>query len=331
MADWKGRGPVGGQFPRGFLVLFRRRGAVAAAALALLALAACTPRQPYPLPERPDIPHGQGRLWKIEREGLPPSYAFGTMHVDDKRVMDLSPAVEAAFAEAETAAFEIVDEKKADIETLYDERMELTGDETLENLIGSRSFGILRWHMKQRQLVPKNNIKPWVFWEYLGGEAFGFVDYGRLEPSGHDKVLDDWLEERASRDGKHVVGLETIEEQVDIYDRIPLDQQADLLRLALDQYSDSTPWVPKVQLYLDGDLAMFEALWREYLSWLPPDTAETVDLRLIDDRNRTMVERVMPLMAEESTFIAVGAAHMAGEEGILFLLEQEGFTVTRLE
>lgn len=322
---------MGRQFPGGILALFRRRGAVAAAAVALLALAACTPRQPYPLPERPDIPHGQGRLWKVEGAGAEPSYVFGTMHIDDKRVMDLSPTVEAAFDEADTAAFELIDETIADIEALYEDRMKLTGEETLEDLIGSRSFGILRWHMKQRQLRPKNNIKPWVFWEYLGGEHFGFVDDDRLEPSGHGKVLDDWLEDRATKAGKNVVGLETIAEQVDIYDKIPLDQQADLLKLTLDQYSDSKPWVPKVQLYLDGDLAMFEALWREYLSWLPPDTAETVDRRLIDDRNRVMVERMMPLMAEAGTFVAVGAAHLAGEEGILFLLEQEGFNVTRLE
>ncbi|MEO3427319.1 TraB/GumN family protein [Pelagibius sp. CAU 1746] len=321
---------MGRQVPGEFLALLRRRGAVAAATLALLVLASCTPRQPYPLPERPDIPHGQGRLWKVEREGLAPSYVFGTMHVDDKRVMDLPPAVETAFAAADTAAFELIDDTVVAVETLYDERMELTGDETLEELIGSRSFGILRWHMKQRMLVPKNNIKPWVFWEYMGGEAFGFVDYGRLEPSGHGMVLDDWLEDRAAKSGKKVVGLETIEEQIDIYDKIPLDQQADLLKLALDRYSDHAPWVPKVELYLNGDLAMFEALWREYLSWLPPDTAETIDLRLIDDRNRIMVERMAPLMAEASTFVAVGAAHLAGEEGVLFLLEQEGYRVTRL-
>lgn len=301
-----------------------------AAGLALL-LAACSPRQPYPLPERPDIPHGQGRLWQVEREGLPASYVFGTMHVDDKRVMDLSPAVESAFGTAGTAAFELVGEKEAEIKELYSERIKLTGDESLEDLIGSWSFGILRWHLKQRQLRPHTDVKPWVFWEYMGGESFGFVDHERLEPSGHGMVLDDWLEDRATRAGKKVAGLETVEEQIDIYDGIPLDQQADLLKLTLEQYSDSKPWVPKVQLYLDGDLAMFEALWREYLSWLPPDTAKTVDHRLIDERNRKMVDRMLRLMAGDSTFVAVGAAHLAGEDGVLYLLEQEGFTVTRLE
>ncbi|MGE5765707.1 MAG: TraB/GumN family protein [Bacteroidota bacterium] len=51
---------------------------------------------------------------------------------------------------------------------------------------------------------------------------------------------------------------------------------------------------------------------------------------MLNDRNRLMVERMMPLMQRGSTFVGVGAGHLAGEEGILRLLEQRGYTVTRL-
>lgn len=298
--------------------------------LLLLVVSACTPRQPYPLPERPLIPFGEGRIWQIDREGLPSSYVFGTMHVDDKKIMTLPVEVETAFAASEIAAFELARYPQSSISPFDEEDYQLTGDETLEDLIGSRSFGILRWHMKQRQLRPKNNIKPWVFWEYIGGSSWGFVDYGRLEPSGNDMILDDWLASRARHSGKDVVALETVQEQFDIYDKMPLDQQADMLKVALDRYADADPWVPKVQLYLDGDLAMFDALWQEYLALLEPATAETLDDRLITDRNRVMVERMRPLFRKASTFVAVGAAHMAGDEGILQLLENQGYRVTRL-
>ena len=297
---------------------------------AALLLTGCTPRQPYVLSERPDIPFGQGRIWQVEGDGIATSYVFGTMHVDDKRVMNLPEAVEAAFAGAEIAAFEVDGDPDAEEAAFDFERIRLPGDETLEDLIGARSFGILRWHLKQRMKRPKNNVKPWVFWEYLGGGNWGFANYDELEPSGHGMVLDRWLQDRARKAGKEVVGLETEQEHFDVYDKIPLDQQADLLKLTLDQYADRKPFVPKVQIYLDGDLATFEGLWREYLSWLPPDTAATVNARLIVNRNRTMVERVLPLMEKGTTFVAVGAAHIAGEEGILRLLEQRGYTVTVL-
>ena len=55
-----------------------------------------------------DLPNGQGLLWKIERAGLAPSYLFGPIHITDERVLDLPPAVEAAFGAARSATFEII-------------------------------------------------------------------------------------------------------------------------------------------------------------------------------------------------------------------------------
>jgi uncharacterized protein YbaP (TraB family) len=88
--------------------------------------------------------------------------------------------------------------------------------------------------------------------------------------------------------------------------------------------------VPRVQIYLDGDLGLARALWEESLAWLEPEAARVLDDRLIHDRNRILVERALPLMQRGSTFVAVGAAHMAGDRGMLRLLEQRGFTVTLL-
>lgn len=309
----------------------RRRGALLAiAALPALLLAACAPRQPYPLPPPSNIPFNQGRIWQVEGADIQTSYVFGTMHVDDKKVMELPPAVETAFGAAQVVALEVAGDLDDWDKEAYRERLKLPEGQTLEDLIGKRSFGILTWHMKRSMMRPKNNIKPWVFWQYMGGQSWGFIDYDYLEPSGHEMVLDAWLEHRAKNDGKRVAGLETGEEHFDIYDKIPLEQQVDLLKLTLDQYSDNKPHVPKLKLYLDGELGIFDALWREYLSWLPPETAQTIDRRLIVDRNRIMVERMLPLMRDEIAFVAVGAAHMAGEEGILNLLQQRGYTVTRL-
>ncbi len=301
----------------------------ALAALAVLLLAACTKPEAPPLPERPEIAYGQGRLWQIDHEGLPSSYVFGTMHVADRRVLDLPEAVEAAFGSAEIAAFELIEDSKV-VEALYAaDRLKLTGDEDLEDLIGSWSFGILRWHLKQRQLVPHNNVKPWVMWSYLGGEGGYYFD--DLDWLPDRKVLDDWLEDRAVESGKEVVGLETAQEHFDVYDKMPLEDQANLLKATLERYSKRKPSAPQVTYYVEGDLAMLYALWHGYLSWLEPASAEVLNDRLIDARNRVMVERALPLMEKASTFVAVGALHLPGEQGILRLLEQLGYRVTRVQ
>ena len=120
------------------------------------------------------------------------------------------------------------------------------------------------------------------------------------------------------------------QESFDLYNEMPLEQQADLLRLRLDNYSDSTPEVAKVKLYLDGDLATLDALWREYLNGLPPDTARGIDRRLIVDLNHVLVERMIPLMESGPVFVAVDVLSVPGEEGALRDLERRGYTITRL-
>lgn len=294
-----------------------------------LLLSACTPVKPY-LPEASQVPFGQGRIWQVEGSGLETSYVFATYDLPDKRALTLPPEAEAAFAKSEVMAFEGLGDPYIQAEIYKTENLELTGDQNLADLIGSSSYGILSWHMKQRQRAPNINAKPWVMWFYLGGENFGFVEHDSFYKNRADQTQVAWLEDRAVDAEKKVVGLQTDQEFFDIYDKMPLDQQADMLKVRLDSYGDLLTRVPKMRLYLDGDLARFHALWHEYLSWLQPATARTLDDNMINSRNLVMVERMLPLMQEQSTFVAVDVLHLPGEEGILRLLEQRGFAVVPL-
>jgi len=78
------------------------------------------------------------------------------------------------------------------------------------------------------------------------------------------------------------------------------------------------------------DLGLGRALWEESLSWMQPAAAQALDDRLINDRNRVLVDRMEPLMRRGATFVGVGAAHMAGEKGMLRLLEQRGYRGTKV-
>lgn len=291
-------------------------------------LAACTPVKPF-VPEPSQIPHGQGRLWQVEGPGIETSHVFATFSWPDKRVLELPPEADEAFEEAEVLALEGLSDPYLKAEIYTEENMELSGDETLDDLIGARSYGILTWHMKQRQRRPNRKAKPWVMWLYLGGENFGFGEYQSYKNRAYEYQVAR-LENRADEIRMKIVGLMTEQEYFDIYDKMPLDQQADMLKVALDRYEGLPPQTSKGQFYLDGDLARLDAVWREYLSWLQPATAATLDARRITDRNRVMVERMLPLMREKPTFVAVDGLHLPGEKGILRLLEGQGFTVVRL-
>lgn len=298
--------------------------------LAGLLLAACTSRQPHPLPERADIPFGHGRLWQVEGEGIRTSYVFATLRAGDKRLYRIPEAVDSALQGSDIAAFDEVRDPLSGDSFSDIERLKLPDGESLADLIGARSFGILTWHMKRSELRPKDNIRPWAFWLYMGGPNWGFVDYDSLYSHRSERFFDDWMVDEARRVPMKVVGLQTDREAFDRYNEMPLDLQAAMLKVMLERYSESEPEVAKAQLYLNGDLATLDALWREYLGWLPPATAQALHEWLIVSPNRIMVERMIPLMQQGVTFVSVEALHLPGEQGILRLLERRGFTVTRL-
>lgn len=306
-----------------FRLLGTRRLRRAWLSLILLSVAACA--GPQPLPERPDIPFGQGRLWQVDYAGGPPSYLFGTMHVANPQVLDLPPAVEAAFADSQIAAFEYIG--GPDESLLDGTRMNLPEGQTLEQLLGAASFGQLQRILAHQHysVGAFNGMKPWAvmfFLEQMNGEEI-LVDLNHPE-------LDTWLEQRAAQDGKRLVGLETVEEQVAIFNEMPAADQIALLKDALDRHDRRRRNVRAVEIYVNGDLAMMYALWHEELAFLNAVTANRYNRRLIVDRNHTMVERMLPLLEEGRAFVAVGSLHMPGEDGILYLLQQRGYRVTRL-
>lgn len=277
---------------------------------------------PLPLPERPDIPFGEGRLWQAERSGQPPSYFFGTVHVTDPRVFELPEAVETAFEGAETAVFE-TDYRRRSSRKELNQFFYLPDGQSLSDVIGYNT------HRDLRQLDSSfwfSRYQPWVAWMALADRE---IAVGRQEDPERP-VLDDWLSLRARKAGKELAFLETDVDQWRIFGGIPMDDQVSMLRSAIDSYYSARTKVDSIDLYLDGDLAMLYALRQRSLSHLDPVVARRYTERLLLDRNHRMVERILPLMAEASIFVAVGALHMPGEEGILDLLEKQGYRITRL-
>ena len=309
---------------------------LATASLALLLLAGCgTPQrlnipvwEEAPLPEAVEIPHGQGRIWQVDFPGQEPSYLFGTIHVSDPRVFNLPKAAEEAFAKAHIAAFEAANDDNPE-DSVVKTYFELPKDTDLEEVIGSETYdrmmGLFLFQVLKFERLDR--MQPWVIWMLVGGQEIT-VDVRQQK----DKpVLDDWLQTRAADDGKEVVALETAIQQWSIFSDMPMEDQVSMLRSAIDHYNGPRTKVERIRLYLDGDLAVRQALWDRFLSSMDPAVAQRFNERLVTGRNRSMTERLVALFARGSTFVAVGAMHLPGEEGILSLLERRGYTVTRLQ
>ncbi len=261
-----------------------------------------------------------GLLWRIERAGSTPSYLFGTMHSDDPGVVDLPAPVRQAFDQADAVTLEVT----LDPESLLalTQALMMNDGRTLDAVLGS----VLFEHAVEAMAgygIPDSMVarmKPWAVAVTL-----------MTPPTQNGMVLDHVLYRKALADGKPVDGLETVAEQVGLFDSLTIEEQIDLLRDTLEHLDDIERMLADLhQAWLQRDLARLVDINAAALRDSDPQLATLFNQRIILDRNRRMAERLDSRLHEGGRFIAVGALHLPGEQGLLELLEQRGYRLTRL-
>ena len=124
--------------------------------------------------------------------------------------------------------------------------------------------------------------------------------------------------------------LETLKEQLDVFDGMPMRLQVDLLRHSMRHAKrDKNEFERMVKLYLKSDVEAILGVATGGKMEIP-EFARVFDKRMLDNRNKNMVERMGPRLAEGNALIAVGAAHLPGRVGVLNLLAQEGYHIARV-
>lgn len=139
--------------------------------------------------------------------------------------------------------------------------------------------------------------------------------------------IDMQLTARASQDGKRIRGLETIDDQLQIFSRMNAKQQLDYLRYTLDELDT----LPKE---LDRLLVAWQGGDEQHLRQLLSDGLDQnreLYAALTTTRNRRWLQQIKPLLDQErgDVLVAVGALHLVGDEGLVTLLQRAGYRVTR--
>jgi len=254
-------------------------------------------------------------LWKISGNGLTQeSYLFGTMHAKEKAVFNFSENFNKAFNSAEVFAMEIALE--SDMYTGIFNMMMADENYNIHNYLTDAEYAKLdNWLKKEYGFKLKmfEKIKPIFLYVMTNKASMGM----RNEP-----FLDEYLAKEAEAKGKQVVGLETIEEQVAALDFIPIEEQFKMILQSIEQHKkEEKEYQQLLKTYVKQDLDKMLKLIQE------SSISKGAYKSLIDDRNTTMTQRMLPLLKEKSTFVAVGAGHLPGEMGIINLLRKQGFMV----
>ena len=270
------------------------------------------------------IPHAQGRLWRIERGDSPPSHIIGTVHVADPQVRDLPAPIVEAFEASEQAAFEIrmtPEESRAMMLALGP-----PPNVTLADLLDDKAMK-QAVAMGERYGLSEKDVKE--MHPFALSYLFSLSPEEHLRQAQGDLFLDAWLVQWAYDLGMDVKGLETAEEHLQAIRDISLEDHAAGLRDLLQQWEDEPDYFQTLLAdYLSGDM---EGFFREMIEETEKDPrALEFKEAFLDKRNHKMVERAQPLLERGKAFIAVGAAHLPGEEGMLRLLEERGYRITRV-
>ncbi len=257
-----------------------------------------------------------GLLWKISKAGSPHSYVFGTIHVSDESIVKLPEEVSGALNQAKTFAMEVVPEP-SELMT-FASLMYFSDGRKLSDLISEPLFDevvklLASYHLPVEAV---ELLKPWA--------AFLTMSY----PPEFGQVLDMQLLEKARQLGVIVIGLESMQEQIDIFNTLTLDQQIKILSDTACHYDMvETDFTKMKSLYIARDLGGLYAYSQRY-SLSDEEVYNELIKKILVDRNYTMTERMQPILETGNAFIAIGAMHLPGEEGVLSLLAKNNYEIS---
>lgn len=295
--------------------------AIAGAPTQVLAQAAPAPAAPAAAPAI----QGQGpALWVI-KDADSTLYLFGSVHVLRPTTGWASPRVNAAFDSASDIWFEITNpEDQAAMMPLIQQyglspqtplSSRLTPEELAQLDVAAKTIGA-----SAAQLDP---LKPWL--AALSLSVAPLVKAGYDPQSGVELAL----KARAQAAGKRLHGFETLEKQVGMLATLPDDVQLEFLRETLKDFDEAVEMLDSmVEAWAKGDV---QALDRIVVEEMKTDAPELYKVLLVD-RNTDWANQIQTLLQGSGTaFIAVGAAHLTGDDSVQSILQSRGVAVETVE
>lgn len=262
----------------------------------------------------------KGVVYRVSAEQAPTSYLVGTMHSEDPRLAIVVERLVPLIEQVDTVAIEIIPDALALV--AVGAATLLPGDRRLQDIIGDERFLAAVVVAEQRGIPAPalQRLKPWAVALLIG------------TPATHSgRFLDMEIYLQALERERKTVGIETVAEQIAVFDQLGLQQQLLILDDAVANAGSMPQQLEQLTaLYLEGDLDGLAGLATGQYRAMPGGVGEWFERVLIHDRNRRMLERLQPTLASGSVLIAVGALHLVGETGLIAGLRRLGYRVEAL-
>lgn len=269
-------------------------------------------------------------LWKVSGNGLDrPSYVIGTHHLAPLSVKDSIVNLQQAIDQTEQVYGEIVmdDANNPEILMKMQQAMMLPADTTLKSFYTQAQYDTIAAVVKNYMgvdLALFDKVKPATITTQLS-VALAMKSLKGFNPQ---EQLDTWFQKQARQAGKKVGSLETIDMQINVlYNSQTLTRQALLLYCTAMHIEQSVDQSLRMnQAYMKQDLEELLAIIEEKMNDACDSTSEEIST-LIYGRNANWARQFPSIMKQSPTLFVVGAGHLPGPQGLLKLLQKQGYTV----
>lgn len=268
---------------------------------------------------------GKHMLWKIEKGGQVQGYMIGSVHLMKPEVYPLDDAFQEVYNNADRVVFELnFDSLKANMLPLVQSMAIYPAGKSIEDALSKETYTRLKNTLDSLQLPVArfNRMEPW-----LVAMSLPSVMMARAGYTGASGV-DIHFFNKAKADGKDIIGLETTEYQLNVFDDLSPELQEKYLKSVLKESGKVVEQIDEiVNAWKHGNAQKIEEILQGEMKQKMPKLYS----KLLIERNNNWIPKIKVLLAKDETpLIIVGAGHMVGDKGLVSLLEAEGYSVEQL-
>jgi len=268
-------------------------------------------------------PKANSLFWQITGEKLKDtSYLYGTMHLSDQRIFNFRDGVLESLEKADAFVMELnVDSLMGNMALLM-QHMLMDSSISLTDLLTTEGYDKVNDYFEDSLGMPLvffNRVLPIFTSTMVNQSSF---------KSDASEALDLYLYKKAVKQQKEIIGLETVNDQMRFFRKIPYKIQAESLLKSIDQIQEvDTLANYMLKCYIEEDLDKILELTTGDYDMGFEEFKDDFEKYLIVDRNLSMSLKMDEIISSKSAFIAVGAAHLPGTKGILELLRAKGYII----
>ncbi|TAH05678.1 MAG: TraB/GumN family protein [Sphingobacteriales bacterium] len=284
----------------------------------LLSLFACSSSKKTTTvtPPKDEVVIENALLWQVSGKGLSsPSYVYGTIHIICKEDFQFSGTLKEKFREAKNIYLELdMDDPNMMMKMAS---LSMMKGQSMKDLMSPADYTYLSAYVKDSLGMPMmlfNKMKPITLMSLL---------YTKALPCSASESYEQTMVTMAKQQKKDIKGLEKIEDQMAVFDKIPDSVEAKMiLDMIKNMPEQKVQFAQMVAAYKKEDLRSLSNAMSESPEW------KGFEDIMLSNRNKNWIPVMETAMKESTTLFAVGAGHLYGKEGVINLLRATGYTVT---